>query len=326
MGVNDTGPSPVQVRGEAQFASNNSEMASSLGGLVYRSCGTVWSFTVAGLPASAIVNVPTDDPHISSGGSFRRGSALRRLAPIILLGGLAVLVLAMGWHRELSLETLVRHRAALEAIVSEHLVAALAAFVALYITAVALSVPGAVYLTISSGILFGAVVGGLASIIGATVGATALFLVARTALGELLARRAGPVAARIAAGFREDAFSYLLFLRLVPVFPFFLVNLVPALCGVALLPFVAATALGIIPATFAFAFFGAGLDSVLLAHQTSYESCLAAGRSDCRLDFDLQAAITPQLIAAFVALGVIALLPIMVKRWRARRHAVDPSG
>jgi uncharacterized membrane protein YdjX (TVP38/TMEM64 family) len=277
------------------------------------------------LPARAIVNLPPDDSHAGTGGPPRRGSELWRLGPIVLLGGFAVLVLAMGWHRELSLETLVRHRAALETFVSEHFVAALTAFVALYIVAVALSVPGAVYLTISNGILFGAFVGGLASIVGATIGATVLFLVARTALGELLARRAGPLAERIAAGFREDAFSYLLFLRLVPVFPFFLVNLVPALCGVALLPFVAATALGIIPATFAFAFVGAGLDSVLLAQRTSYESCLAAGRSDCRLDFDLQAAITPQLIAAFVALGVIALLPIVVKRWRARRHAVDPS-
>jgi uncharacterized membrane protein YdjX (TVP38/TMEM64 family) len=92
------------------------------------------------------------------------------------------------------------------------------------------------------------------------------------------------------------------------------------------LPFVAATALGIIPATFTFAFVGAGLSSALLAHQASYESCLAARRPDCRLDFDLQAALTPQLIAAFVALGVIALLPIVVKRWRARRHAVGPSG
>ena len=254
---------------------------------MYRSCGTVWSFTVAGLPASAIVNVPTDDPHASTGRPDRRGLAFRRLLPVVLLGGFAVLVLAMGWHRELSLETLVRHRAALEAFVSEHFVAALAAFIGLYIAVVALSVPGAVYLTISSGILFGALVGGLASIIGATIGATALFLVARTALGGLLARRAGPLAERIAAGFREDAFSYLLFLRLVPVFPFFLVNLVPALCGVALLPFVAATALGIIPATFAFAFVGAGLSSVLLAHQASYESCLAAGRPDCRLGFDL---------------------------------------
>jgi uncharacterized membrane protein YdjX (TVP38/TMEM64 family) len=276
--------------------------------------------------ASAIVNVPKNDPHASIGRPVRRGSVLRRLLPVILLGGIAVLVLALGWHRELSLETLVRHRATLEALVSEHFVAALAAFIALYIAVVALSVPGAVYLTISSGILFGAVVGGLASIIGATIGATALFLVARTALGELLARRAGPLAERIAAGFREDAFSYLLFLRLVPVFPFFLVNLVPALCGVALLPFVAATALGIIPATFTFAFLGAGLSSALLAHQASYESCLAAQRPGCRLDFDLQAALTPQLIAGFVALGVIALLPIVVKRWRARRHAIDPSG
>jgi uncharacterized membrane protein YdjX (TVP38/TMEM64 family) len=316
---------PVQVRGEAQFASNNSEMASSLGGLVYRSCGTVWSFTVARLPASAIVNVPKNDPHAGIRGAARRGSVLRRLLPVILLGGIAVLVLALGWHRELSLETLVRHRVALEALVSEHFFAALAAFIALYIAVVALSVPGAVYLTISSGILFGAVVGGLASIIGATIGATALFLVARTALGELLARRAGPLAERIAAGFREDAFSYLLFLRLVPAFPFFLVNLAPALVGVKLSVFVAATVIGVIPATFAFAFLGSGLDSVIAAQERIFRACLATGRTDCEVSFDLGMIATPQLLASLAVLGVIALIPVVVKRMRARNAASRPA-
>ena len=89
--------------------------------------------------------------------------------------------------------------------------------------------------------------------VGATIGATLIFLVARTALGEPLLRRAGPRADQLAQGFRDDAFSYLLFLRLVPAFPFFLVNLVPALAGVRLGPFVAATALGVIPAAVVFA-------------------------------------------------------------------------
>jgi uncharacterized membrane protein YdjX (TVP38/TMEM64 family) len=219
-------------------------------------------------------------------------------------------VYAMGWHRHVSLETLVRNRAFLEIFIAEHYAAALAIFVGIYIAAVALSVPGAVVLTISSGILFGAIVGGLASVVGATIGATIIFLIARTAFGEHLARRAGPLAARLAEGFREDAFSYLLFLRLVPAFPFFLVNLVPALAGVRLAPFVAATALGIIPATFTFAFVGAGLDSVIAAQGAS---------------FDLRAAITPQLIAALSALAVLALIPLVVKRLRARGRVPEQS-
>jgi uncharacterized membrane protein YdjX (TVP38/TMEM64 family) len=202
--------------------------------------------------------------------------------------------------------------------VTGHFLPALGGFVALYIVIVALSIPGAVYLTLTGGILFGGIVGGLASLAGATIGATALFLIAKTAFGEHLARRAGPLATRLAEGFREDAFSYLLFLRLVPVFPFFLVNLVPALAGVGLMPFVAATALGIIPATFAFAFAGAGLDSVIAAQFSAYKDCLASGRSGCVLDFDLKTAMTPELIGAFVVLGIAALIPVAVKRWRSR--------
>ena len=137
---------------------------------------------------------------------------------------------------------------AIDAFVTEHRVLAVLAYIALYIAAVALSVPGAVFLTVTGGFLFGLAVGASAAVIGATIGATLIFLVARTALGEPLLRRAGPRAAQARQGFRADAFSYLLFLRLVPVFPFCLVNLVPAFAGVRLAPFVAATALGIIPA------------------------------------------------------------------------------
>lgn len=272
------------------------------------------------------MTVPTDNQPTRLAPPAGRCPVLRRLAPLLLIGGLAILVLVMGWHRELSLETLLRHRDALDRFVAAHLVRALAVFIGLYVVVVALSIPGAVYLTVSSGILFGAFVGALASVVGATIGATLLFLIARTALGEHLIRRAGPAAQRIAAGFREDAFSYLLFLRLVPVFPFFLVNLVPALCGIALLPFISATALGIIPATFAFAFVGSGLDSALEAQRTAYDGCVASGETGCRLNFDLHAALTPELLAALVTLGVIGLLPVVLKRLRARQHLADPSG
>ena len=154
--------------------------------------------------------------------------------------------------------------------------------------------------------------------VSATIGAICIFLIARSAIGEYLVRRAGPVAERLAVGFRADAFSYLLFLRLVPIFPFWMVNLVPALAGVRLATFAAATALGVIPATFVFAFVGAGLDSVIAAQQAAYRSCLAAARSDCRLEFHVNAALTPELIGALTALGVLALVPVLVKRLRAR--------
>jgi len=248
---------------------------------------------------------------------------LRRLVPLIVIVGASALVFAMGWHRQLSFATLVRHHQSLQEFIATHEVAAVAAYVALYIAAVALSIPVGVFLTLTGGILFGAILGGAAAVVGATVGAICIFLIAKSAVGDYLVRRAGPLAQKLARGFRADAFSYLLFLRLVPIFPFWIVNLVPALAGVKLSTFAAATALGIIPATFAFAFVGAGLDSVIAAQQAAYQSCLAAGRADCRLEFHMDAALTPQLLGALVALGVLALVPVVVRRLRAR--AIAPA-
>jgi uncharacterized membrane protein YdjX (TVP38/TMEM64 family) len=255
-----------------------------------------------------------DPPSASKSGRF----PLRRLVPLVVIVAASVAVLAMGWQRQLSFQTLARHHDALRDFITTHEVSALAAYMVLYIAAVALSIPVATFLTLTGGVLFGALLGGIASVVGATIGAICIFLIARSAIGEYLVRRAGPLAERLAEGFRADAFSYLLFLRLVPIFPFWMVNLVPALAGVRLATFVAATALGVIPATFVFAFVGAGLDSVIAAQQSAYRSCLAAARSDCRLEFHINAALTPELIAALTALGVLALVPVVVRRLRAR--------
>lgn len=256
---------------------------------------------------------------VSSGADRQNGHGVRRFVPLAVIAILAATVYATGWYHALSSENLVRHHAALLALVDRHFALALAAYVALYIVAVTLSLPCGAILSAAGGMLFGGLAGGLAAIVGATIGATCLFLIARTAAGEFLTRRAGPRLASLAAGIREDAFSYLLFLRLVPVFPFFLVNLAPALVGIRLAPFVASTLLGIIPATFAFAFVGAGFDDAVQAHTEAFRLCEAAGRTDCMLHLDLAAALTPQFVAALVALGILALIPIGVKRWQARR-------
>ena len=141
--------------------------------------------------------------------------------------------------------------------------------------------------------LFGTLLGGGASCLGATIGATIVFLIARTAFGEPLTRRAGPQLARLAEGFRKDAFNYLLFLRLVPMFPF----CAGQSCARARSASTSALSLprrriGIIPATFAYAFVGAGLDSAIGAQEAAYNACMAAGRGDCKLDFDIKAAFT----------------------------------
>jgi uncharacterized membrane protein YdjX (TVP38/TMEM64 family) len=245
----------------------------------------------------------------------------RRLMPLLVVILLAGAAYGIVGHGGISLAALVRHRMAIDAFVSEHRVLSVLAYIVLYIVAVALSLPGAVFLTVAGGFLFGLAVGASAAVIGATVGATIIFLVARTALGEPLLRRAGPRVAQLAQGFRDDAFSYLLFLRLVPAFPFFLVNLVPAFAGVRLAPFVAATALGIIPGALVYSFAGTGLDSVITAQKNAYNDCLTAGRIDCQLSFDAKDVLTPQLIAALIALGLLALVPVVVKRLRARSRA-----
>jgi uncharacterized membrane protein YdjX (TVP38/TMEM64 family) len=145
-----------------------------------------------------------------------------------------------------------------------------------------------------------------------------VFLVARSSFGDVLARRAGPALTRLKDGFARDAFHYLLFLRLVPLFPFWLVNLAPALANVKLRTFVAATAVGIIPGTFAFAFVGEGLDSVL-AVQADWKACVSAPSTRvCPDEPTLSALITPQLLLAFSALGLVALLPVALRRGFAK--------
>jgi uncharacterized membrane protein YdjX (TVP38/TMEM64 family) len=248
-------------------------------------------------------------------------SALRRWVPLIIVVALSLTALAIGWNRKVSFETLVRHNDAIHAFIMAHRLASIGIYIAIYVVGVALSLPVGLVLTMSGGFVFGGLVGGAAAVVGATAGATIIFAIARSAFGEHLARRAGPAAERLAEGFRADAFHYLLFLRLVPVFPFFLVNLVPALVGVRLPTFVAATGIGIIPAAFSLAFLGASLDSVIRAQGAVYNACLAAGRGDCKLDFNIKAAVTPELLGALAALGVLALIPVAVKRIRARRVA-----
>jgi uncharacterized membrane protein YdjX (TVP38/TMEM64 family) len=270
--------------------------------------------------------IADNDPSSASASAASWQFSLRRVVPLAVIAFVSIAVVALGWNRQVSFEAVARHHDALRAFIAVHEISAVAAYIALYIVAVALSVPVGFYLTVSGGILFGAVLGGVAAVVGATVGAICIFLIAKSAFGEHLARRAGPLAEKLAKGFRADAFSYLLFLRLVPIFPFWLINLAAALLGVRLTTFAAATALGIIPATFVFAFVGAGLDSVIDAQQAAYRSCLAAGGADCRLEFHMKAAVTPELLAAFAALGVLALVPVLVKRLRARARVADPLG
>jgi len=213
---------------------------------------------------------------------------------------LALAVYASGLHRQLSIATLQEQRGALQGFVSAQPLTAPLAFVLTYAAATALSLPGALLLTLSAGFLFGTWLGSVLSVVGATTGAVAIFLIARTALGSALRDRAGPWLQRMETGFREDAFSYLLVLRLVPLFPFWLVNLVPAFLGVPLRTFALATLLGIIPASLVFASVGNGLGAVL----------------DQGGQPDLGLILEPRVLGPLLGLAVLALLPVVYRRWR----------
>lgn len=230
----------------------------------------------------------------------RPSAAVTRYAPLALLGLGLVAFFALGGQRYVSFEALGQHRESLAAWVAAHPLAAPLLYVVLYATAIAVSVPGGVVLTVTAGFLFGTVLGGFCALVGASIGATATFLAARTALRDLLKAKAGTTLQRMENGFRRDAFSYLLVLRLVPLFPFFLVNLVPALLGVPLRTYVAATLIGIIPGTFVFASVGNGLGAVLDA----------GGSPNLGIIF------TPPVLLPILGLAVLALVPIVYKRVR----------
>ncbi len=238
---------------------------------------------------------------------------IARLAPLCCLLGLLVLAYAMGWHRNLRLETLVENNAAIDAFIEAHRIAAILSFVVIYTLGAVLAMPAGAVLAVVGGFLFGALIGGAAAMIGSTLGATPVFLIAHSAFGERLLSRLGPRAESFAAGFRADAFCYVMFLRLMPV-PSWFTNLTAALFAVRLRTFVGATAIGRIPGSFLLALFGAGLDSMIATQEVAYRACLAAGELDCRIEFDPANVVTPMLIAALVGLGLLALVPVLARR------------
>ena len=257
----------------------------------------------------------------ASGSQSDKSSLVKRLLPLVVLAGVAALVISQGWHKYLTLEHIAANRDLLKGYIADNYLGALLAYMGIYIVVIALSLPGGVFLTLTGGFLFGWLIGGATTVIAATIGATIIFLIAKTSFGEPLAARAGPWLGKLRAGFQENALNYLLFLRLVPLFPFWLINLAPALLGVGLGTYAIGTFFGIIPGTFAFAFAGVGLDSVIEAQQQVYQDCLkgqsaGGGATECEFALNPGALVTPELLIAFAALGVVALLPVILKKFR----------
>lgn len=240
------------------------------------------------------------DPDIETA---TKGLSLRRLIPLLLLLAGLLLFFATGLNEYLSFEMLGQHREWLVTQVQRYGVLAGVAYIAVYAVVIAFSVPGGAVLTIVGGFLFGSLAATLCVMIGATLGAIGLFLAARTALFDPLHAKAGPALAKMEEGFKENALSYLLVLRLIPLFPFWLVNLVPALLGVPLRTYVIGTAIGIIPGTFVYASVGNGLGAILDAGETP----------------DLSVIFDAEVLIPILGLAVLALLPVFYKRFKARR-------
>jgi len=227
--------------------------------------------------------------------------AWRRFAPLQLMLAALALFFALGGHRFLNLDALRANYAALRGFADANPGLAMLAYVGIYFVAVAISVPSAGLLSIVGGLLFGTLAGLSLTVAAATAGAAVVFLVARSALGSALAARAGPALDRLRDGFRANDLSYLLVLRLVPLFPFWLVNVAAALLGMRLGRYLLGTFVGILPGTFVYSSVGAGA-----------AAAIEAG-GEVPLDGLL---LKPEILLPIVGLVLLSLLPVALKRAR----------
>lgn len=224
-------------------------------------------------------------------------SNLGKISVAIVIGLAIAAFFYFDLGRLLSLATLKEHRDGLLAFTDANFVSAVGIFITAYVIVAGLSLPGAVILTLAGGFLFGAVLAALLVNIGATTGATLAFLTARYLLRDTVEQKFGTWLGPFQEGFAKNAFSYLLTLRLIPLFPFFVVNLVSGLTRVNVGTYIAATALGIIPGSFVYAYAGRQLGTIN----------------------SLKEIASPNVVGAFILLGLLALLPVIYKRITAKR-------
>ena len=224
------------------------------------------------------------------------GAQIGKIITVVVIACGIGLFFYLDLGRFLSLEALKANRDQLLAFTDANYSAAVILFILLYIAVTGLSLPGAVILTLAGGFLFGSVPATLYVNIGATAGATLAFLAARYVLRDWVEQKFGKWLESLQQGFAKNAFSYLMTLRLIPLFPFFVVNLVSGLTRVSVGTYVAATALGIIPGSFVYAYAGRQLGTIN----------------------SLKEIASPRVLGAFVLLGALALVPILYRRLSAK--------
>ncbi len=227
----------------------------------------------------------------------------KRLLPLGVIGVVLAVFFATGANEYLSLDSLQDNQAALKDFARDNLFLAMAAVIAVYALCTAISFPGASALTLLSGFVLGTVFGGISVVIGATIGATIIFLAARNAAGDTLVKRGGKLMKKMEAGFKEDAWSYMLILRLVPLFPFWLVNIAPAAFRVPTLTYVWTTFVGIMPGTFVYASLGAGVSSIADAGSINFGD--------------------PSVFGPILGLIALSLIPLIYKRFAKKSNTVE---
>ncbi|MEM7544189.1 MAG: TVP38/TMEM64 family protein [Pseudomonadota bacterium] len=229
------------------------------------------------------------------------GITLRKLLPLLIAVVGAVALYTFG-SDYLSFEALKENREALLAWRDANYAVAALTFMAIYALATAFSFPGGLALTLTGGFLFGTWFGGTFAVTGATIGAIAIFLAAKTGLGDALRSRAGGWVKKAEAGFRENEISFLLIMRLVPAIPFFAANIVPAFLGASTINYAWTTFVGIIPGALVYASVGAGLGAVF-----------AAGE-----DPNFGLIFEPQVLGPLLGLAALSALPIVIKKFRGK--------
>jgi len=232
---------------------------------------------------------------------------------ILLLGVLLAAIICFfvfDLNKFLSFEAIASYRQELMYWYAQHQILTILSFMGIYIAAVAFSLPGAVWLTLAGGFIFGAGFGTLIVVLAATIGAALLFIIARYALSDYFHDKVGPSVQKMEDGFKENAFSYLMVLRLIPLFPFWLVNLVPALLGVPLRTFFVATFLGIVPGSFVFAIVGSGINELI----------------DMGKEPNLSMIFEPKILGALIGLAVLSLVPVKYKKYQAKNTHVPAEG
>lgn len=235
-----------------------------------------------------------------------RRAVMRRWLPLAAIAVLIIAAFASGAHEYVTLTALRENREWLETQVAASLGLAAAAYIVLYAVATAASLPTGTVLTLTGGFLFGPWIGAVLTVTGATIGAVGIFLAASTALGNTLKarlERSGGALAAMEKGFREDALFYLLFLRLTPIFPFFVVNLAPAFLGVRLPLYAWTTFVGIFPGTLVYTFIGAGLGKAL----------------EGTAEPSLENLVSTEILLGLGGLGAMSLLAVVVRRVMRRR-------